>query len=123
MSAISADVGGVHTLLAGIADDNQAQSRAITEVSTAVGAMDQATQQNAAMVEQTSAAARNLTLEVTALSEQAAKFRIGGAPQRGVTPRQTRMRNEHPQNASRSLTTRATAMADVGARRDEFATF
>lgn len=123
LSAISTDVGGVHTLLAGIADDNHAQSRAITEVSSAVGAMDQATQQNAAMVEQTSAAARNLTLEVTALSEQAAKFRIGGAPQRGVTPRQTKMRNEHPQNASRSLTARATAMADVGARRDEFASF
>lgn len=49
----------------------------------AVGAMDQATQQNAAMVEQTSAAARNLTAEVAALSDQAAKFRIEGA-QRGA---------------------------------------
>ena len=83
LSAISTDVRGVHTLLAGIADDNRAQSRAITEVSMAVGAMDQATQQNAAMVEQTSAAARNLTAEVAALSDQAAKFRIEGA-QRGA---------------------------------------
>ena len=46
--------------------------------------MDQATQQNAAMVEQTSAAARNLTSEVAALSEQAAKFRIGGAAGHGA---------------------------------------
>ncbi len=83
LSAISTDVRGVHTLLAGIADDNRAQSSAITEVSMAVGAMDQATQQNAAMVEQTSAAARNLTAEVAALSGQAAKFRIEGT-QRGA---------------------------------------
>jgi methyl-accepting chemotaxis protein len=63
--------------LAGIATDNQAQSTAIVEISAAVGAMDQATQQNAAMVEETSAAARSLTTEVAALSERAARFRIG----------------------------------------------
>ena len=39
--------------------------------------MDQATQQNAAMVEETSAAARNLTSEVETLAEQAAQFRTG----------------------------------------------
>ena len=40
--------------------------------------MDQSTQQNAAMVEETSAAARNLSGEVAALSEQASKFNVGG---------------------------------------------
>lgn len=84
LSAISADVRGVHALLAEIADDNRAQSTAITEVSAAVTAMDQATQQNAAMVEQASSAARNLTSEVAALSDQAAKFRIGAAPGHGA---------------------------------------
>nr|WP_157190213.1 methyl-accepting chemotaxis protein [Novosphingobium sp. Rr 2-17] len=84
LSAISEDVRGVHVLLAGIADDNRAQSSAVTEVNVAIGAMDQATQQNAAMVEQTSAAARNLTSEVIALSEQAAKFRIGGTQRRAA---------------------------------------
>ncbi len=76
LSAIASDVGEVHALLANIATDNQAQSSAITEVSAAVGAMDRATQQNAAMVEETSAAARNLTTEVAGLSDQAARFRI-----------------------------------------------
>jgi methyl-accepting chemotaxis protein len=42
--------------------------------------MDQSTQQNAAMVEETSAAARNLSGEVAALSEQAAKFNVGARP-------------------------------------------
>ena len=82
LATISTDVGEVHALLAEIATDNQAQSGAISEVSLAVGAMDQATQQNAAMVEQTSAAARNLTAEVTALSDQADKFVIGGPARR-----------------------------------------
>jgi len=78
LSAISNDVSEVHKLLAEIADDNRAQSTAIMEVSSAVNAMDHATQQNAAMVEQTSAAARSLTSEVAALTQQAAKFNVAG---------------------------------------------
>ncbi|URD60530.1 methyl-accepting chemotaxis protein [Sphingomonas sp. KRR8] len=74
---ISGDVEQVHSLLATIAADNQAQAGAITEINAAVGSMDQATQQNAAMVEETSAAARNLLAEVNALSEQASRFTTG----------------------------------------------
>ncbi len=74
---ISGDVGEVHALLGQIAADNQAQSAAITQISTAIQAMDHSTQQNAAMVEETSAAARNLSTEVTALTEQSGRFRIG----------------------------------------------
>ncbi|MBC9032525.1 HAMP domain-containing protein [Sphingomonas sp. JC676] len=74
---ISSDVGEVHQLLGQMAADNQAQSTAITQISAAIGTMDQSTQQNAAMVEQTSAAARNLTSEVSALADQAARFRTG----------------------------------------------
>jgi methyl-accepting chemotaxis protein len=59
-----------------MAADNQAQSSAITQISAAIGSMDKATQQNAAMVEETSAAARNLTDEVQALSEQATRFKV-----------------------------------------------
>ncbi|UUX98705.1 methyl-accepting chemotaxis protein [Sphingomonas sp. J315] len=74
---ISGDVSEVHALLGQMAADNQAQSAAITQISTAILAMDHSTQQNAAMVEETSAAARNLSNEVTALTEQSARFRIG----------------------------------------------
>ena len=73
---ISTEVGGVHALLGGISTDNAAQSAAISEISAAIGTMDKATQQNAAMVEETSAAARSLTTEVTALTNQAAQFQI-----------------------------------------------
>ncbi len=75
---ISADVGEVHQLLGSMAADNQAQAQAITEINAAVSSMDQSTQQNAAMVEETSAAARNLLTEVSGLAEQAGKFRCDG---------------------------------------------
>jgi len=84
LADISGDVGEVHKLLGEMANDNQAQSTAISEISIAIGTMDQSTQQNAAMVEETSAAARSLTGEVAALSEQAAKFNIGAGVRTAV---------------------------------------
>lgn len=81
LSDISGDVNEVHQLLGTIAADNQAQSSAITQISAAIGTMDQSTQQNAAMVEETSAAARKLASEVGALTEQAARFKVdAGSP-------------------------------------------
>jgi methyl-accepting chemotaxis protein len=77
LADISGDVSQVHELLATMATDNQAQSAAITQISSAIGTMDQSTQQNAAMVEETSAAARNLASEVGHLAEQAGRFTIG----------------------------------------------
>ncbi|QDX28245.1 HAMP domain-containing protein [Sphingomonas suaedae] len=74
---ISSDVGEVHSLLDRIAQDNQAQSFAITEVSSAIGTMDQTTRQTSAMVEESSAAARNLANEVTYLADQAGQFTVG----------------------------------------------
>jgi methyl-accepting chemotaxis protein len=76
LSEIVGTVGEVHGLLATIASDNAAQSTAIGEISTAIGAMDRSTQQNAAMVEETSAAARNLSDQVDRLAEHARAFRV-----------------------------------------------
>ena len=79
---ISADVGEVHQLLGSMASDNRAQALAITEITAAISSMDTSTQQNAAMVEETSAAARNLLNEVNELAEQAERFQADG----GRTP-------------------------------------
>jgi len=86
-AGISSDVGEVHALLSQMAGDNQAQATAITQISTAIGTMDQATQQNAAMVEESAAAARSLASEVAALSEQAAKFDVGAAARTSLPAR------------------------------------
>lgn len=79
LAAISEGVGEVHELLGTMASDNAAQASAITQISAAVTNMDQSTQQNAAMVEETSAAARNLNVEAEALAENADQFRIEDA--------------------------------------------
>ena len=83
LASIAEGVGEVHGLLDGMASDNQAQSSAISQISVAVSTMDQSTQQNAAMVEETSAAARNLNSEVNALAEQASQFRTGSEDRGG----------------------------------------
>ncbi len=82
LANISGDVSQVHDLLGSMATDNGAQSTAISEISNAVGAMDRATQQNAAMVEQTSAAAQNLANEVSDLANLASQFRTEKAGSR-----------------------------------------
>jgi methyl-accepting chemotaxis protein len=91
LADISGDVGEVHALLGQMAGDNQAQAAAITQISTAIGDMDRGTQQNAAMVEQSSAAARKLAGEVAALGEQAATFNVG-TPARTGPPSPPRKR-------------------------------
>ncbi len=104
LANIAEDVSGVHTLLNQMAEDNQAQSTAIGEISTAIGVMDQSTQQNAAMVEETSAAARNLTVEVATLAEQAGRFQVTGAgkplsyPAPGLAASSHRERRAHMLN-------------------------
>ncbi|UYY59653.1 methyl-accepting chemotaxis protein [Sphingomonas sp. S2-65] len=119
LANISGDVAEVHSLLAQMASDNQAQSTAISEISVAIGTMDQSTQQNAAMVEQTSAAARNLTQEVATLADQAGKFEVGQsrpAP-RSFTPHQP------PIRAKKRYASPVAPLASVSAAQDDWATF
>lgn len=77
LAHIMDSVEQVHDLVSSMAKDNQLQSATISEITDAVGTMDTSTQQNAAMVEQTSAATRNLASEVAALSEHASRFKMG----------------------------------------------
>ncbi len=114
LANIAGDVGAVHKLLGSMASDNKAQSGAISEISTAVSTMDRATQQNAAMVEETSAAARSLLVEVGSLAEHAGKFIIHSAsqpaPARSVPattamaqpPRKPRSIGGQPSNAAKA---------------------
>ncbi|MCD2324382.1 methyl-accepting chemotaxis protein [Sphingomonas sp. IC-56] len=92
LAAISSDVDEVHALLSTMATDNRAQALAISQVSQAVSTMDHSTQQNAAMVEETSAAARNLDAEIATLTRQSQRFRTGGdhAPAWQARPAPTR---------------------------------
>ena len=79
LAEISENVGEVHGLVGNIATDNQVQSSTISQIAAAVATMDQSTQQNAAMVEETSAAARHLLDEASGLNAAASRFRLADA--------------------------------------------
>ncbi len=76
LERIAGEVDRVHKLVASMASDNDAQAIAISEINQTVSVMDRSTQQNAAMVEQTSAATRSLSSDATALAAQAGLFQI-----------------------------------------------
>jgi len=58
-----------------LSEDAKAQAGAVAEISAAMRQMDISTQQNAAMVEETSAAANALLSEARSLVEQARSFK------------------------------------------------
>jgi len=123
LSNISGDVGEVHGLLGQMATDNQAQANAISEISLAIGTMDQSTQQNAAMVEEASAAARNLSSEVDALGEQASKFDVGAGTVRARKPTQVPARPQKPRGYVSPVKPLASPKPVAAASSDDWATF
>jgi methyl-accepting chemotaxis protein len=60
-----------------IADNANAQSAHLQQINTTVGEMDRMTQQNAAMVEQSTAASRSLADEANELSALVSRFQAG----------------------------------------------
>ncbi len=76
---IVAEVSAVSALVEEIALAAGQQASGIADISAMVGSMDAFTQQNAAMVEESSAGTRNLATETVALVEQLSRFRLGGA--------------------------------------------
>ncbi|MFZ5748039.1 MAG: methyl-accepting chemotaxis protein [Pseudomonadota bacterium] len=76
LNGISTEVASVSRQIDEMATENQAQAEAIVQIRSAIGTMDNATQQNAAMVEETSAAAQNLMAEVESLQRQTDSFRV-----------------------------------------------
>ena len=73
-------VGGVNTLVEGISESADRQSAMLAEVATKVNELDRMTQQNAAMVEQSTAASRTLAAVAQQLTEQTARFQTGATP-------------------------------------------
>ncbi|ORE97499.1 methyl-accepting chemotaxis protein [Aurantimonas sp. 22II-16-19i] len=78
LDEIVAEVAGMAESVARIADSAREQATSLREVSGAADQMDKVTQQNAAMVEQSTAAAQTLTAETEGLATTVGRFRIGG---------------------------------------------
>ena len=71
-------VGEVRERVGEIAQATESQSVNLQQINSAVGEMDRMTQQNAAMVEQSTAAARSLAGEATELTDLVSQFRTSG---------------------------------------------
>jgi methyl-accepting chemotaxis protein len=77
MAEIVAAVRQVTTTIEGVSVASNAQSGGIHGINTAVNQLEQVTQQNAALVEQSSAAAHSLQDQAQKLTQLVGRFRIG----------------------------------------------
>jgi methyl-accepting chemotaxis protein len=108
LDRIVQQVGRITVLVTEIAASAKEQATGLHEVNTAVNQMDQVTQQNAAMVEESTAASKNLALEAEALADLVGQFKVrDGAP--------TASRHAPPRSAAHAPPPRTrTAMKTVG---------
>ncbi|MBB4154345.1 methyl-accepting chemotaxis protein [Sphingomonas jinjuensis] len=98
-------IAEISELVSTIASSAEQQAMGLQQINTAVSEMDGVTQQNAAMVEQATAAARSLSAEADELARQVARFKVG--KQDSVSA---------PSNAVHQLQDRAAAAARRAAR-------
>ncbi|MGO8421940.1 methyl-accepting chemotaxis protein [Rhizobium ruizarguesonis] len=78
LDAIVQEVQEINQHVHAIAEASREQSIGLQEINTAVNSMDQGTQQNAAMVEESTAASHNLATEAAALNNLLGQFRLTG---------------------------------------------
>ena len=77
LSRIAAQVADINAVVLEIAASAREQATGLAEVNTAVNQMDQVTQQNAAMVEQSTAASHALAQEAEQLGRLVSRFDVG----------------------------------------------
>ncbi|PDT18497.1 methyl-accepting chemotaxis protein [Rhizobium sp. J15] len=78
LDSIVHEVQEINQHVHAIAEASREQSIGLQEINTAVNTMDQGTQQNAAMVEQSTAASHSLATEAAALNNLLGQFRLTG---------------------------------------------
>jgi methyl-accepting chemotaxis protein len=76
----------INGLVGGISTAAEQQAIALQEVNTAVNHLDQVIQQNAAMVEQSTAATHALSVETDELAGLVSRFGTGGEPNAAAKP-------------------------------------
>jgi methyl-accepting chemotaxis protein len=110
LKTIGGYIGTINRHMESIATSAREQSTGLAEVNTAVNQMDQTTQQNAAMVEQSTAAAASLAQEAGKLRDLVAQFRLEhGAAAQTAALRQTAAAMARPATASPAVARPAAA--------------
>ncbi|WP_299815761.1 methyl-accepting chemotaxis protein [uncultured Jannaschia sp.] len=86
LATIVDSVSTITSLVNGIASSARDQSVGLSEINTAVGQLDQVTQQNAAMVEEVNAASQTMRSETMSLAGLMARFTTGDAANASQAP-------------------------------------
>lgn len=79
LAVIVAEVQEINSHVSAIVTASREQSTGLQEINTAINVIDQGTQQNAAMVEEQTAASHGLASEAAALNDLLAQFKLGQA--------------------------------------------
>jgi methyl-accepting chemotaxis protein len=87
LEAIVREVQEINQNVAAIVTSAREQSTGLAEINMAVNQMDQGTQKNAAMVEQSTAASHGLAQQASELMQLLGQFRLGTEVQRSAPPR------------------------------------
>ncbi|MDO6963484.1 methyl-accepting chemotaxis protein [Rhizobium alvei] len=80
LAHISEDVTRINEIVGAIATSANEQSLGVQEISAAINQMDQMTQQNAAMVEETNATSHTLAQDASSLTRIVSQFKVDAAP-------------------------------------------
>ncbi len=89
LNSIVDQVSHISTLISGIAEGAAEQSTGLGEINTGMTQLDQVTQQNAAMVEEATAASHLMNTDAGKLAELVAHFDTGGTRAANVAPMPT----------------------------------
>lgn len=119
LEVIVSEVQEINRHVSAIVDSAREQATGLQEINIAVNTMDQGTQQNAAMVEQQTAASHSLAREAASLNRLLEQFNLGelASPVSGVSA-DTRASMPHPSPA-RKLAGRLQRAFSGGAARQE----
>ncbi|MCQ2002851.1 methyl-accepting chemotaxis protein [Rhizobium sp. NRK18] len=115
LNTICGFIVSINEHMESIAVSAKEQSTGLQEVNQAVNAMDQTTQQNAAMVEQSNAASNSLAQEAVRLKDLVSRFQLDGmATVQASSLRQTAKAMSRPQSAA-AMVQRPAKVAAAGA--------
>jgi len=122
LTRIVEQVNKLNGLVTEIAASAKEQATGLAEVNTAVNQMDQVTQQNAAMVEQTTAASHSLSSEAQDLARLVGQFKIDAAAAPPPAPRKPHSAPKKPRAPALAPAGKFVALAEPAASEswDEF---
>ncbi|EKF60050.1 methyl-accepting chemotaxis protein [Agrobacterium albertimagni AOL15] len=100
LEAIVREVQEINQNVSAIVTSAREQSTGLAEINAAVNQMDQGTQKNASMVEQSTSACHGLAQQATSLTQLLGQFRLGEEAPRMAAPRLAPARGESQPQAS-----------------------